>query len=305
MHAWEAIQHSVDYIEENIQTEMTIDELAKVSYLSVFYFQKLFSRLVGKTVKEYIKARRVANAKSELKTSNKRIADIAMDFGFNSHEVFTKNFKEIYGITPENYRKNEVVLTDFLKPELSIDYTLVDEGVPLLVNDLVLEIYQQKIEVPEYYTGVSKQIDASEMNKVGVNTLVELWDQFQQERATIENLLPEGLVLDYFTMDALPGKVQYFVGGQSTKEGFKHFTQCIIEPGNYYVCSYEAEDFDYLVSDGLYKANTYFFETWLPKHGIGMEDMAPFLIQKYLNVTDDPKIEIWIRPVNQLVTTHE
>ncbi|MDU6522693.1 MAG: AraC family transcriptional regulator, partial [Enterococcus sp.] len=60
MHAWEAIQHSVDYIEENIQTEMTIDELAKVSYLSVFYFQKLFSRLVGKTVKEYIKARRVA-----------------------------------------------------------------------------------------------------------------------------------------------------------------------------------------------------------------------------------------------------
>lgn len=72
MHAWEAIQHSVDYIEENIQTEMTIDELAKVSYLSVFYFQKLFSRLVGKTVKEYIKARRVANAKSELKNQQQK-----------------------------------------------------------------------------------------------------------------------------------------------------------------------------------------------------------------------------------------
>ena len=76
MHAWDAIQKSVDYVEENIKEELSIEELAKVSYLSVYYFQKLFNRLVGKTVNEYIKARRVANAKSLLKT-DKRIADIA------------------------------------------------------------------------------------------------------------------------------------------------------------------------------------------------------------------------------------
>lgn len=62
MHAWDAIQKSVDYVEENIKEELSIEELAKVSYLSVYYFQKLFNRLVGKTVNEYIKARRVANA---------------------------------------------------------------------------------------------------------------------------------------------------------------------------------------------------------------------------------------------------
>lgn len=48
MHAWDAIQRSVDYVEENIKEELSIEELAKVSYLSVYYFQKLFNRLVGK-----------------------------------------------------------------------------------------------------------------------------------------------------------------------------------------------------------------------------------------------------------------
>lgn len=46
MHAWEAVQKSVDYVEENIKEELSIEELAKVSFLSMYYFQKLFSRLV-------------------------------------------------------------------------------------------------------------------------------------------------------------------------------------------------------------------------------------------------------------------
>ncbi len=52
MHAWDAIQRSVDYVEENIKEELSIEELAKVSYLSVYYFLIFFNRLVGKTVNE-------------------------------------------------------------------------------------------------------------------------------------------------------------------------------------------------------------------------------------------------------------
>lgn len=301
MHAWEAVQKSVDYVEENIKEELSIEELAKVSFLSMYYFQKLFSRLVGKTVNEYIKARRVANAKPLLKSTNRRIADIAVEYGFNSHEAFTKAFKEIYSVTPETYRKNDLLLTDFLKPDLSIYYTLVDEGVPLMVDDMVLEVNQQELEQTEYYTGFSKQVDAREINKVGVNALIELWDEFHEKKDTIPNLLTDGLEIDYFTTDATPGKVQYFVGGSSDDQKSEGFTQFDIEPGTFYVCTFEAENFEYLVEDALYKANNYFFETWLPRHGIGMDDMEPFLIQKYVNVTDEPKIEIWIKPTKELV----
>lgn len=46
MHAWEAIQKSVDYIEDNLTEEIPIDKLAEIANLSPFYFQRLFSRLV-------------------------------------------------------------------------------------------------------------------------------------------------------------------------------------------------------------------------------------------------------------------
>lgn len=297
MHAWEAIQKSVDYIEVNLKEELSIEELAKVSYLSMYYFQKLFNRLVKKTVKEYIKARRVAQAKPLLKSTDRRIADIALDYGFNSHETFTKAFKEIYGVTPEAYRKNELLLTDFLKPDLSIYYTMVEEGVPLLVDDMVLEVNHRTIESPEFYTGFSKQVPSGEMNKVGVNTLIELWNEFHEKMRTIPNLEKEGVQIDYFTFDPTPGKVQYFVGGRSDDRRLDVFSQFCLEMGNYYVCSFEAENFKYLVEDALYKANDYFFGTWLKNHGIGMEDMAPFLVQKYISVTAEPKIEIWIKPM--------
>jgi len=299
MHAWEAIQKSVDYVEENIKEELTIEKLAQVSYLSLYYFQKLFNRLVGKTVNEYIKARRVANAKALLKSTDQKIVDIALEYGFNSHETFTKAFKEIYGVTPETYRKNNLLLTDFLKPDLSMYYTLVDEAVPLMVDDMVLEVNRRKISTIEYYTGISRQINSREMNKVGVNVLIELWNAFHEKKETIPNLLKDGLEIDYFTSDTTPGKVQYFVGGQSDDNEVAGFTQFGIEPGDFYVCTFEAENFKYLVEDALYKANKYFFETWLPRHGIEMTDMEPFLIQKYVNVTDEPKIEIWIKPTKK------
>lgn len=301
MHAWEAIQNSVDYAEKNIKEKLTIEELAKVSYLSMYYFQKLFNRLVGKTVNEYIKARRVANAKHLLKSTDRRIADIALEYGFNSHESFTKAFKEIYGVTPEVYRKNDLLLTDFLKPDLSIYYTMVDESVPLMVDDMVLEVNHRVIVETEHYTGISRQVDAREMNSVGVNTLIELWNEFHEQKAAIPNLLPDGLEIDCFAMDVVPGKVQYFVGATSDDQNLADFTQFNLDAGDYYVCTFEAENFEYLVEDALYKANNYFFDTWLKGHGIGMEDMAPFLIQKYVNVTDDPKIEIWIKPTKELV----
>lgn len=54
MHAWQQIQKTVDYIETHISEELAISELAKIASLSQFYYQRLFSRLVKKTVNEYI-----------------------------------------------------------------------------------------------------------------------------------------------------------------------------------------------------------------------------------------------------------
>ncbi len=126
MHAWESIQKVLDYIEENIAQSHSPEELAKVAALSPFYFQRLFTRLVKHPVNEYIKLRRLARACETLGDKDKRILDVALDCGFSSHEHFTKTFKSAFGITPEKYRENPVHLNQVIKPELLLNYTMID-----------------------------------------------------------------------------------------------------------------------------------------------------------------------------------
>lgn len=101
MYAWEAIQNSLNYIEDHLSESIKIETLANVASLSPYYFQRLFRRLVGKPVYEYVKLRRLAKASEALKSKEKRIIDAALAYGFSDHAGFTRAFIDTYGITPE------------------------------------------------------------------------------------------------------------------------------------------------------------------------------------------------------------
>ncbi|MGI6061923.1 MAG: helix-turn-helix transcriptional regulator, partial [Blautia sp.] len=88
MHAWEAIQNTVDYIEAHIKEDISAERLSEIAGLSPFYFQRLFKRLVNRTVQEYVKLRRLALVIAELEKDQQRILDIALDYGFSSHANF-------------------------------------------------------------------------------------------------------------------------------------------------------------------------------------------------------------------------
>lgn len=151
MHSWEAIQKTVNYIEENLQEEIRTEKLAEMVSLSPFYFQRLFKRLVNKPVQEYVKLRRLSEAITQLQTGEQRILDIALAYGFSSHANFTRAFKETYGITPEEYKKTRPMLNTVIKPEISMNYVLIDEGVPLMIEGMVLEIHRENLAVAETY----------------------------------------------------------------------------------------------------------------------------------------------------------
>lgn len=170
MHAWEQIQQTIEFIEDHMNEEINIDNLAKLASLSPFYYQRLFSRLVKKPVAEYIKLRRMAKATEILLQKDKRILDIALDLGFSSHEHFTRTFKDTFGLTPDDYRKNPVALNRMTKPELLLHYTLIDEGVPLITEGIVLEINRKEITKPLYFTGIKKEIPVQLLDGLGTES---------------------------------------------------------------------------------------------------------------------------------------
>lgn len=106
-------------IDKHLGEELAIDNLAEMASLSPFYYQRLFKRLVKKPVGEYIKLRRMGKATEALLQKDSRILDIALELGFTSHEHFTRTFKETFGMTPEEYRRNPTTLNRMTKPELS------------------------------------------------------------------------------------------------------------------------------------------------------------------------------------------
>lgn len=186
MHAWEAIERSLTFIEEHLTEEILTEELANIVGLSPFYFQRLFKRLVNKSVQEYVKLRRLAKAIENLSNSEYRILDVALNYGFSSHANFTRAFKETYGITPEDYKRDLPMLNTFDKPEVSMNYTMIDEDVPLMAGEIVLEIQRKVLATPEAYLGLETTVRISEQIPVGESTGIDvpgqLWKRYHMKK---------------------------------------------------------------------------------------------------------------------------
>lgn len=301
MHAWEQIQQSVDYIEDHLSEDIKIENLAQLASLSPFYYQRLFSRLVKKPVMEYIKLRRLAIASEALLNKSKRILDIALELGFSSHETLTRAFKSTYGMTPEEYRSNPVRLNNFCVPQLLLNYTLVDENVPLIADGIVIEISRRSLASPQYFTGLTVEEPIEQMpgnGEPGVDGLSKLWDDFHECKHSIQGLKEDGDELGVAYGGTKPGHYRYFGGAEAisdqTAEGYSTWE---LSEGEYIVCSFEAEDFEHLVTDALYKAQRYVFEMWLPKHKLTCK---PFAIERYAEHSPDTtSMEVWVMPISE------
>lgn len=97
------VQSSLDYVEEHLMEPLTLQELADQIGLSPYHYYRIFGAYVGIPVMEYVRRRRLAYAAAEL-ASHRRILDIALDYGFQTHAGFTKAFVKVYGLPPERYR---------------------------------------------------------------------------------------------------------------------------------------------------------------------------------------------------------
>lgn len=301
MHAWEAIQKTLDYIEEHIEKDIKIEELAETASLSLFYYQRLFSRLVKKPVREYIKLRRLARVSEVLENKNNRILDFALDYGFGSHESFTRAFKDAYGMTPEQYRENPVSLNQFDKPDLLLGYTLIDEGVPLITDGIVLEMNRKIFNKPVNFMGVFGYVPISEQLPVGESTGIdmpgEIWRRFHQEKGQIRRI-PNGRELGVAYMgDAPEGCFTYFAGTEVEAGTMdEHFQTWQLPAREYVVCGFEAENFLELTTVALNKAIKY-SRLWLEKHNLMMDMFTPEIY--YSSIPETTYME-YLMPINNM-----
>lgn len=298
MHAWEQIQQTIEFIEDHLSEEIRIDNLAKMAALSLFYYQRLFSRLVKKPVAEYIKLRRMARATETLLQKEQRILDVALELGFSSHEHFTRTFKDTFGMTPEEYRSNPQTLNRMTKPELLLHYTLVDEGVPLITDGIVLEVNRRQLTQPLRFVGLEKKMPVQFVEGLGtesgIDPLNTLWDEFHKQKASTLALDNDAEEIGVSHPCSEEGYFVYFAGAKAAVEDIPAgFSSWELPQGEYIVCTFEAENFEALVMDVLYKAQQYLFGTWLPSHKLQTE---AFCAERYESHTPQTAMmDVWLK----------
>jgi len=108
----EFIKSSLDYIEQNLKTEITVDDLAGAANYSVGHFCRLFAQTMDATVASYILKRRLDHALAEIALGKKAIG-VVLEYGFDTYAGFYKAFVKMYGCSPKkylHYKKQEVFI---------------------------------------------------------------------------------------------------------------------------------------------------------------------------------------------------
>lgn len=94
------ISKAIDYIEQNLDGDISYEEAAKIACCSTNYFQRMFAYVTGITLVEYIRRRRMTQAAFELQTKDIKVLDIAMKYGYTSPTAFNRAFQSVHGINP-------------------------------------------------------------------------------------------------------------------------------------------------------------------------------------------------------------
>lgn len=166
MEKYSTIQTILDYIEDNVEACLDSDTLSEISFLSKSHFFKLFTLHTGYTPMNYVLRRRLHHAAKRMITCKDKIIDIAFQFGFESHDVFSRAFKRVYGVTPESYRKRKYTLHEMKK-------VVLDKKCE--AGNMMVDVHI--VERPSMcFLGVERQIG----HRDGEATIAQVWEQYFQ-----------------------------------------------------------------------------------------------------------------------------
>lgn len=114
------IKEAIDYMEEHITEQITVEDVAGHVCVSPFYFHKGFGMLCGYSLMEYVRNRRLSLAGQELISSDITITELAMKYGYDSPDSFSKAFARFHGFTPSMARRKGSMLKIFAPLKLTI-----------------------------------------------------------------------------------------------------------------------------------------------------------------------------------------
>ena len=123
MDNFDSIKRALLYIDSHLDEPMSFESLAKRFHFSPYYFHRMFSVIVGKSIAAHIRDRRLMHACARLAGTDESILDTALECGFSSAQAFSRVFREAYGLSPSEYRRQGLAPVAVTVDEMIMKFT--------------------------------------------------------------------------------------------------------------------------------------------------------------------------------------
>lgn len=200
------IQKAIDYIELHLTEKIDYEAAAREACSSSFHFQRTFSILCGYTLGEYVRMRRLSLAATDLLQTDEKIIEIAMKYGYETPESFTRAFTRFHGISPSEARCGAVVKS-FSRLSVKL----------ILTGGVTMDYRIEKLDAFKLI-GKRKQVSKPE-NDTATADISAFWDECAKDGTTAKicSYFPEeprlkGLVGVCFSCDMEANRFPYGIG---------------------------------------------------------------------------------------------
>ncbi|MGG0259957.1 AraC family transcriptional regulator [Bacillus mycoides] len=276
---------AMQYIEDNLTHEIDFKEVAKITFCSEYHFKRMFSFLAGISLSEYIRCRRLTLAVFELKDSNAKVIDVAIKYGYNSPDSFTRAFQNLHGITPSEARSTSRSLKAYspMTFQLSIqggnemNYRIEEKG--------PFQIIGIQKRVPIVFNGVNEEIASmwKSLDSQSIETLKSL-----------SNIEPTGIISasTNFSEGRMEekGELDHYIGVATTKDCPKQFKQ--LEVANSTWAIFEAVG---PFPDALQNVWGRIYSEWFPSSNYELAEGPEILWNESKDVSSPNfRSEIWV-----------
>ena len=286
-----AMQQAITYMEEHLLEDVNYEDVAKQVYISNYEFHRAFSFLTGMTANAYIRSRRLSLAAREIVNTDASITEIALKYGYDTPEGFTKAFTRFHGIAPKFARDgaaklklfNPLVIKISVEGGKTMDYKIVQTKAQkfiALVRSFKNEIINddENHEIPDFWAECNEKQMLGPLYMLrpdGKRDLYGLCTPTCEGSETFEYGI--GIIADEDTAQ--------YDEKELKKAGFRIWD---VKPGTYVVFECIGDDGD-CISDTWAK----FYKEFLPQMGYEAEEETDY--EKYFDQGREGLFcELWI-----------
>ncbi|MCI0763661.1 AraC family transcriptional regulator [Bacillus sp. TL12] len=291
MNSLKNMNAAIQYIEDNLANNIDFKEVAKLAFCSEYHFKRMFSFLAGISLSEYIRCRRLTLAAFELKDSNVKVIDIAMKYGYNSPDSFSRAFQNLHGITPSEARNSGGSLKAYSRMTFQLSIKGGHEMNYRIEEKEAFRIVGIKKRVPIIFSGVNQEIASmwKSLDSQAIHTL-----------KTLSNVEPTGLISasTNFSEGRMEekGELDHYIGVATTKDCPDQFRQLEVPASTWAVFEVIGP-----FPETLQNVWGRIYSEWFPSSNYEQLEGPEILWNENKDVTSPTfKSEIWI-PVSKKV----